>query len=326
MVREYTPKRKPLYLQVDHRAPHTEEGTESPGACGGLVPPDPRDAGAFATESLPRPPSFDEADVEDKPSFIRDLPRLDATARETIERRYRCTLASLRGVDRGVRKIVAALRKADELDDTVLLFTSDNGFFFGEHRIPEQKTRPYEEALRVPLLARVPPRYLGGRPAQPEVSDPVANIDLAPTILDLARAEPCRRGGDCRVMDGRSLLDLIRGDAAWPQRAILAEFDAGPRARRALVCRYAGVRMDGHVYLRHTAAADPATGECHPIDEGEHYDIAADPFQLDNLYRANPAAPAGAIEAELETKLERLRNCSGIAGRDPPPVGRSYCE
>jgi arylsulfatase A-like enzyme len=101
------------------------------------------------------------------------------------------------------------------------------------------ETRPYEEALRVPLLIRVPDRYLGGDTAAPEVSEPVANIDLAPTILDLAGAEPCRRRKSCRVMDGRSLLGVIRGDAAWPEdRGIAIEFDAGERARRTLVCRY----------------------------------------------------------------------------------------
>ena len=328
MVRRYVPERKPLYLQVDHRAPHTEEGTNSGGPCGGVIPPDPRDALAFQDEPLPRPPSFDEEDVSDKPSFIRDLPRLSESAAAEIEQRYRCALAALRSVDRGVEKIVAALGDAKELDDTVLVFTSDNGFYFGEHRIPEQKTRPYEEALRVPLLIRVPERLRGGAPAVPEVSEPVANVDLAPTILELAGATPCRRRKDCRVMDGRSLTGLIRGEDAWPEeRAIVLEFDAGERARRTKVCRYAGVRAAGRVYLRHSAAADPVTGECQPIDEGEHYDLATDPFQLDNLYPADPLSPEGAVEEELQARLEVLRDCAGIAGRDaPPPSGHSYCD
>jgi N-acetylglucosamine-6-sulfatase len=327
MVRTYAAKRRPLYLQVDHRAPHTEAGTNSGGPCGGLVPPDPRDAAAFSTEPLPRPPSFDEEDVSDKPSFISNLPRLDPTTTATIERRYRCALASLVAVDRGVGKIVAALRRAGELDDTVIMFTSDNGFYFGEHRIPEQKTRPYEEALRVPLLIRVPERYRGGAAAAPEVSEPVANVDLAPTILDLAGALPCRSAGRCRVMDGRSLTGLMGGEGAWPDdRAIVVEFDAGERARRAKVCRYSGVRVAGQVYVRHTAAADPATGLCHPIDEVEHYDLAADPYELENLHPADPIGPDGTEEAELEERLARLRDCAGIAGRDPRQQGRSYCE
>ncbi|MGH2990493.1 MAG: sulfatase family protein [Solirubrobacterales bacterium] len=325
MVREHAPRSKPLYLQVDHRAPHTEEGVDSGGPCGGTVPPDPRDAGAFAAETLPRPPSFDEPDVSDKPSFIRALPRLGGATTAAIERRYRCALASLRSVDRGVRRVVAALRRERELDDTVLIFTSDNGFFFGEHRIPEQKTRPYEESVRVPLLIRVPERHRGAQ-APAQVSDPVANIDIAPTILDLARARPCRSAGECRVMDGRSLLGPIRGEGGWPDdRAIALEFDAGPRARRTLVCRYEGVRAAGHVYVRHTAAAD-AAGDCRPVDEREHYDLGADPFQLDNLYPADPTTPQGASEDALEARLDALRNCAGIAGRDPASGGRPFCE
>jgi N-acetylglucosamine-6-sulfatase len=327
MVRRYAPKRSPLYLQVDHRAPHTEEGADSGPPCGGLVPPDPRDATAFRDEDLPRPASFDEQDVSDKPSFIRELPRLAASTTAAIAERYRCGLASLLAVDRGVAKLVAALRRAHELDDTVLMFTSDNGFFYGEHRIPEQKTRPYEEALRVPLLIRVPDRYLGGAAAAPEIAEPVANIDIAPTILDLAGAEPCRPSGRCRVMDGRSLLGLIRGQGTWPEdRAIAIEFDAGQRARRTLVCRYEGIRIAGQVYIRHTAAADPLTGECRPIDETEHYDLAADPFQLDNLFPADPGSPEAAIEDTLEERLERLRDCEGIPGRDPLPARHGYCE
>jgi N-acetylglucosamine-6-sulfatase len=327
MVREHAPGRSPLYLQVDHRAPHTEAGVDSGGPCGGLVPPDPRDATAFGTAPLPRPPSFDEEDVSDKPSFIRDLPRLDPATTATIEQRYRCALASLLAVDRGVAKIVAELRRTKELDDTVVAFTSDNGFFFGEHRIPEQKTRPYEEALRVPLLIRVPDRYRGGAPVVPVVPQPVANIDLAPTILDLAGARPCRSAGRCRILDGRSLTGLLRGESGWPaDRAVLVEFDAGERARRAKVCRYQGVRVADDVYVRHTAAADSATGLCEPIDEVERYDLEADPFELDNLHPAGSGSPSGAIEAELDARLDQLRDCAGIAGRDPRQSGRPFCE
>jgi N-acetylglucosamine-6-sulfatase len=327
MIRKHVPERRPLYLQVDHRAPHAESGTNSGGRCGGLVPPDPRDADAFSSAPLPRPPSFDEEDVTDKPSFVSSLPRLDPATVARIELRYRCTLASLRAVDRGVAKIGAALRRAGELDRTAIVFTSDNGFFFGEHRIPEQKTRPYEEALRVPLLIRVPGPYLGGGGVVPAVSDPVSNVDLAPTILDLAGARPCRGAGRCRVLDGRSLTGLIGGGAAWPtDRAILVEFSAGERARLANVCRYAGVRVSAQIYVRHTAAADPATGVCEPIDEIERYDLGADPYELDNLHQIDSVGPQGSTEMALQRRLDELRDCAGIAGRDPRQNGRPNCE
>jgi N-acetylglucosamine-6-sulfatase len=328
MIRKRVPRRKPLYLQVDHRAPHTEAGVNSGGACGGLVPPDPRDALAFAGEPLPRPPSFDEEDVSDKPTFVRSLPRLSGEVTSRVELGYRCALASLRGVDRGVGRIVSELRGTRELANTAIVFTSDNGFFFGEHRIPEQKTRPYEEALRVPLLIRAPKRALGGSPAVGEAAEPVANIDLAPTILDLAGAKPCRRRSRCRVLDGRSLTGLIRGDGAWPaKRGILLEFDAGERARRAKVCRYQGVRAGGHTYVVHAAIADPVTGACVPTEQVEHYDLTADPFQLDNLHPEDPGSAQGEVARDLLRKLAELRGCVGIAGRDPAPAGGArHCE
>jgi N-acetylglucosamine-6-sulfatase len=328
MIRERVPRRKPLYLQVDHRAPHTEAGVNSGGLCGGLVPPDPRDALAFAGEPLPRPPSFDEEDVDDKPTFVRALPPMSEDVMSRVELRYRCALASLVSVDRGVGRIVTALRKANELADTAIVFTSDNGFFFGEHRIPEQKTRPYEEALRVPLLIRAPRRALGGSAPVPEVAEPVANIDLAPTILDFADATPCRRRSRCRVMDGRSLARLIRGDGGWPaERGILLEFDAGERARPAKVCRYEGVRSGGRVYVRHTAIADAVTGLCAPTEEVEHYDLGADPFQLDNLHPPAPGSAQEAVERDLSQRLVQLLGCAGITGRDPAAAGGAHhCE
>ena len=327
MIRERVPRRKPLYLQVDHRAPHTEAGVNSGGPCGGIVPPDPRDALAFTGTALPRPPSFDEEDVSDKPTFIRGLPPMSEDVTSRVELGYRCALASLLSVDRGMRGIVSELRRARELANTAIVFTSDNGFFFGEHRIPEQKTRPYEEALRVPLLIRAPDRALGGGPAAREVTEPVANIDLVPTVLDLAGATPCRRRSRCRVLDGRSLAGLIRGEGGWPaDRGILLEFDAGERARRAKVCRYQGVRAGGHTYVRHTAIADPVTGLCAPTEEVEHYDLVADPFQLDNVHPAEPGSPQATIESALEARLEGLRACAGVTGRDPGRQDRPHCE
>lgn len=325
IVRRYAPKRAPLYLQVDHRAPHVEVGADSGGACGGLIPPDPRDAAAFQSEPLPHPPSFDETEIADKPSFIRSLPPIDSATESRIALRYRCALASLRSVDRGVGSIVRALRHARELSNTALIFTSDNGFFFGEHRIAEQKTRPYEEALRVPLVVRLP-LALRGAGGPGAVGEPVANIDIAPTVLDLAGARPCRRRKRCRTMDGRSLVPLAgdRGAAGWPaERAIGFEFDAGERARRARVCRYEGVRVGGELYVEHTTIADPVTGDCHPARETERYDLAADPFQLDNLSPPGPGAPAA---AELAARAAELQRCAGISGRDAPRPGRPYCE
>jgi N-acetylglucosamine-6-sulfatase len=322
VIRRFAGNGDPFYIQLDQFAPHTESGA-SKGAdrCRGGAVPDPRDEELFEREKLPATPDFNEKDVTDKPSFVRGRDRLDATDRKKAEKRRGCRMASLRGVDRGMKKIVATLKSEGELDNTVIIFISDNGYFLGEHRIAVNKTLPYEEALQVPMAIRVPPGVVGGQqPAR--VKKLVSNIDLAPTILDLAGAEPCA-GQDCRVMDGHSLVGLLRGaNGDVPtNRSLVLEYGR-TRDKAGLVCAYDGIRDPTAAYVEYTALANG--GGCDPIDEGELYDLGADPFELDNLFR--PDAGAGSVQERMEAKLEKLRDCSGIAGRDPQPASRSYCE
>ncbi|HZA89563.1 MAG TPA: sulfatase [Solirubrobacterales bacterium] len=313
---------KPLYLQVDHRTPHTETGIETRGGCQGRTVPDPDDKQLFKSEPLPQPPSLNEADISDKPSFLQSRPPLDLNKFKKLAKRYTCGLAALRSVDRGVGEIVEKLKKSGELGNTVIAFTSDNGYYQGEHRIAVGKIYPYEEGIRVPFVVRVPPRYLGGASRIPEVSAPVANIDLAPTILDLAGATACRRAGKCRVMDGRSLVGLLSGSPGFPaDRALLTEYDVGNEGNgEDGLCRYTGVRVPGAIYVEHTLASDPANG-CDPTPERELYDLIADPFELENL-----DGSADGLEATLSERLQRLRDCAGIAGREPHVEGRPPCE
>jgi N-acetylglucosamine-6-sulfatase len=333
LARRLTPGTQPLYLQVDHRAPHTETGVNSGGRCGARAVPEPGGR-RLRHEPLPNPPSFNEADVTDKPSWVRDRPLLNEGRVRKIAKRYDCALGALRSVDRGLKQILQALKKTGELDDTVLVFTSDNGFYFGEHRIARDKTIPYEEGIRVPLLIRVPERYLGGGPVVPQVGAQVANIDLAPTFLELAGADPCvpENGDeedsddpdseDCRVMDGRSLLPLLRGSGGWPaDRALLLEYD-GASSHGTSSCKYDGIRALGRLYVEHLAIPNPVTTVCEPAEEVEFYDMTTDPFQLNNLHSG-----ADPVEESIEERLARLRGCSGTAGRDPaPPPGSSHCE
>ncbi|MCI0634332.1 MAG: sulfatase-like hydrolase/transferase, partial [Actinobacteria bacterium] len=224
-------------------------------------------------------------------------------------------------VDRGIDQIVKALEYTGDLQNSVLIFTSDNGFYFGEHRIARDKTHPYEEGLRVPLAMRVPQRFLGGRPIVPQVSQQVANIDLAPTLLELAGGEPCGGSGDCRVMDGRSLMPLLRGEQGWPSsRGLLVEYD-GAGSKGTSSCRYDGIRTPAYFYVEHLAVPDPLTGGCRETEEFELYDLRADPFQLQNLYSSD-----GSTVGQLEDRLARLRDCNGIEGRDPLPDDVSHCE
>jgi N-acetylglucosamine-6-sulfatase len=323
LIRRMTPLKAPLYLQVDQRAPHSETGVDTGGRCGGRAVPDREDKTLFRDALLPQPPSFNELDVSDKPPFVEGRLPLTEPKIKKLTKRHSCELAALRAVDRGVEKIVKALKKTDELRKTVIAFTSDNGYFQGEHRIAAGKIYPYEEGIRVPFVMRVPEQYRGGGERVPEVSAPVANIDIAPTFLEMAGgANPCRGGGVCRVMDGRSLVGSLSGGAgAIPDdRALVTEFDVGNNtAQEDGLCRYSGVRASDAIFVEYTV--DDLTGGCDPDLEHELYDLAADPFQLDNLIDGDFPQ-----EAPLRDQLERLRDCAGIAGRDPQVAGRPFCD
>ncbi len=314
--------RKPFYLQVDEYAPHDSPGRAS-GPCHTSQDPvpSPTEENLFSSEPLPHPPSYDEPDVSDKPSFIQRQPPVNGAA---VARNYRCALAALPAVDRGIAMLHRVLANTGQLRKTVFIFTSDNGYFYGEHRL-RYKLAPYDEALKVPLMISVPPRFRGSDQPGPTTSEPVANIDFAPTILDLTGVKPCRRHGDCRVMDGRSLMPLLRGGAGWPQdRALVIEHKGQNHGFSS--CKYEGVRVPGAVFLRHLLVPDPATGDCVPSTEAELYDTAADPYELDNLYPAPPSTDAGALQERMSQRLAGLRNCSGIPGRDKPRKTRPQCE
>jgi N-acetylglucosamine-6-sulfatase len=329
IVRRSLPKRKPLYLQLDHLAPHRGDGGS--GRCRRSAVPDPRDRKLFRNRPLPRPPSFNEADVSDKPSFASERPPLDGKQIVSIRRKYRCALASLRAVDRGIGKLVRAVRRSGERRNTAIIFTSDNGFFAGEHRMARGKVLPYEESIRVPLVMLLPRKLMGGAGQPNIVAEPVANVDVAPTILELARARPCRRG-ECRTLDGRSLASLALGsDDSWPDdRAIAVEFSTPARAGRPngiFTCAYAGLWTGDQVFVDHTRIPDPENGlACEPSPGVEElYHLDADPFQLDNLAFTDPAGSA-AERAELRDRLDALRSCAGVAGRDPAPPDGANCE
>jgi arylsulfatase A-like enzyme len=328
LVATYAPRRKPFYLELDERAPHTLHGRDPSDPCQrarGAIP-DPRDENSLGDVKLPRPPSFNERDVSDKPSFIRDQPLLDAADRRKVKRRWECALESLRAVDRGVAKVFDAVRRSGELNRTVFVFLSDNGLFFGEHRIDDIKVLPYEEGIRVPLVIRMPKRYRHGAPRLAASGAPVANIDLAPTILQLARGTPCATPGDCRTMDGRSILPILRRQRSFPHdRPLLTEYDRSAPGQSP-TCTFQGVRTRSAIYIRTTSVVDRSTHQCTPASAQERYDLAADPYELHNLCFGGGACPADQRQAELEKRLTELSDCSGIPGRDPPPASGHYCD
>jgi N-acetylglucosamine-6-sulfatase len=324
IVRRLVGGLRPFYLQLDHVAPHSDGiGGAKEGPCAHSAIPPSRTPAGFEGVSLPMAPSFDEEDISDKPPFLYPLPRIDEEDRAEFERQWRCRLASLPPVDEGLGRIYEVLAASGELSNTAIFFISDNGFFFGEHRIRTEKYHPYEEAIRIPFMARFP-QVLG--PTASTIEDPVANIDLPPTILELAGARPCTRHG-CRTLDGRSLLGLAQGQVAWPERGLLVELDRlVGEPKTVLPCQYEGIRVDDQLYVEHTSLPNPATGVCEPGTAIEHYDLGDDPFELQNLFPSPSESAASLAQQRLSDRLAQLRDCAGIEGRDPAPESGHYCE
>jgi len=292
LVRREGRSRKPFFIWWSVAAPHREDvSTTLMGRPG----PDPRPAPRYADESasreLPRPPSFNEADISDKSSALQDgAPVMSDEQIAQLELDYQGRAGSLMAVDDHVGELVKILRETDQLRNTLIVFLSDNGWMQGEHRVTGDKFLPYEESLRVPLILRGP-----GVPKDRTVQGQVSNIDFAPTLVDAADASAGRR------MDGVSLLPTVRKPSRRPDRALQIEALAPLFAGNVPVNRwdrpYSGVRTDRYTYVVWTE-----TGEV------ELYDRRADPYQLDSV-AGDPAYAE--IEARLARKLAKLRECAG---------------
>ena len=149
--------------------------------------PAPRHAHTFDGEKAPRLPSFSESDMRDKPPSIRSLSVLSSTQIAQIDTLHEKRVESLQSVDELVEAVVGKLQNEGVLDNTYVVFTSDNGFHYGEHRIKSGKEKPYEESIRMPLLIRGPgvePPPVG----QPRLSTDklTLNTDFFLTFTDLA--------------------------------------------------------------------------------------------------------------------------------------------
>lgn len=320
---------QPFFLWVTQSAPHVENiNANSGGPCGGQAVPPPRDLGRFAGTQLPRLPGVLETDVSDKPGIVSGQPPIGPKQRKVLRHRYECKVETLPAVDRGVGQIVDALREAGELDDTILIFSSDNGTFQGQHRLPGGKGLAYDEAAHLPLAIRVPPQFAGGSRPPATTDAMAANIDFAPTFLEWAGGETCPVAGDCRVMDGRSLLPLLdhsQGD--YPaNRPLVTELDLDKDSvapGRGISCAFEGVRDERYLFVRHTSLPDLATGTCEPTDSRELYDHRSDPFELKNLLAEG--MPPTSLEQRFSTLTDELQDCAGIEGRDPEPDSGHYC-
>ena len=288
IIRRRAASPQPFFMWTAFLAPHAGQPREADDPQGLETPaPAPRHKNAFASEPLPRPPSFNEADVSDKPAGIRGRGRFDQGLINRITELYRQRMESLLAVDEGVAAIMQALQQTGELDSTLVIFTSDNGYFHGEHRVPAGKVLVYEPSIRVPLLMRGP-----GIPRGAHRSQVVANIDVAPTIVDAAGAR-----ASVRAVDGRSLLPLAAdGGLQWGRDLL---FENGTSANR-----YQAIRTSRYKYVKYVNG------------EREFYDLARDPYELQSALTADNRR----IRSSLARRLDRLITCRGSQCRRHPSL------
>lgn len=288
---------KPFFMLVGQIAPHGEAGIPlreaDPANIDAQIAerypylvspatPEEKYANRFSDEQLPASPAFDEADVSDKPEVLQRRP-LDTANIDAIRGGYRAELRTLLSVDDSVKVMIDALEAKCMLDNTYVVYTSDNGYFHGEHRYPYGKYLAYQPSRDVPLIVRGPGVKAGA--VQPSV---VSNVDFAPTFAELAGATLLREP------DGRSLVPLLR---------------AGPSERWGRAVYLEGHAPDGPLRPQFDGLY---TGTFSYFDYGdagtEFYDLVKDPDELNNL--AGLPEAAGKIRS-AQNLLRQLRECKG---------------
>ena len=284
LIEDAAPGDQPFFLSLWYTAPH-RGGPRDPDdpRRPGTPSPAPRHRDVYSGVRMPRHPNFNEKNMYDKPQVVADRPRLSPEFAAGVEENWRQEIEALMAVDEGVAQIVDALTRTGELDNTLLVFMSDNGFMHGEHRALAEKVLPYEESIRIPLVMRGP-----SVPRTRVDHRLVANMDVTATILDAADAAPGR------VLDGRSLLELLADPGAEWGRDILIENGNGANG----VPTYRGIRTYRYLYIEHRT-----TGEY------ELYDLVEDPYQLQSV---DGHARYAKVQRDLAVRLRELTHCVGV--------------
>lgn len=284
----------PFFLFLSLNAPHAPKT------------PAPRHANLHKSLKAPKTPAFNEANVSDKPEWIRKKELLSKKQIKFINETYRNQVLTLLAVDEMVQNLVTTLTETEQLDNTYIIFTTDNGYHFGTHRLRPDKGTAYTEDSIVPLVIRGP-----GVPQGAGENRIVANIDFAPTFADIAGAAVPD------FVDGRSLLPLLTPESTtnlkWRNWLLISYLcptrkDLDVEQRRPSPC-HNQVRTSHYTYITY-----PATGEL------EFYNLRSDPYQLDNLlYGLNSTEPGHiTLRTHIKAyaaKLTKMLKCKGATCR-----------
>ncbi len=323
VFREYASSPRPFFFWDSFVAPHiglpheADDPAAEVRADGSTqtfrLPARPRSVWGRFNEAVNHAPGWrGERNVSDKPFYIRDQPRMLPSDERGILDITRQRGEALSVLDHEVERMIAVLKQTGQLDNTYIFFTSDNGYFLGEHRMRRGKILPYEVSLRVPVLVRGP-----GIPAGQVRTDPFTMIDFAPTFLQMAGAPRAR------INDGESMLGVAQhGDQGW-SRGIITE--TGPRYVKDGIAESTNFlrKKQGPSPLRFTQGLRTRDYLYTEVATGwkELYDLRTDPRELTNLaHRKSEQKIVRAAAAELA----RLRACKGLAcSRPMPPILRT---
>jgi arylsulfatase A-like enzyme len=262
------------------------------------VKPARRHEALFPELKAPRTASFNEADVSDKPDWIHYDPLLSEEEIAKMDLEYRLRVQAMQAVDEMIAELITVLKETGQLDNTYVIFTSDNGYHFGQHRLPAGKATPYEEDIRVPFIVRGP----GIEPGSTLKGYLTGNVDFAPTIAELAGVVPPV------YVDGRSMVGLLNGErpaaGAW-RSAYLLEFygyNQGDEEQDvpAPNPEYLGLRTNEYLYVEYQGGFI------------ELYDLLADPFEMENI----AATADKTVVARLSAQLKALSACTGRQCRE----------
>jgi arylsulfatase A-like enzyme len=304
LIRRYARAAKPFFLWANYVAPHKGRPLEADDPR-----PVRRNDGQLTTIATPAVTGrvrgrFNdrirraaglptEQDVSDKPEFLQ-LPRINRRERRAMREGARQRAESLWLVDRQVARTIRSLRRAGELSRTLVMFTSDNGYFQGEHRRRQGKTTPYAPAISTPLLMRGP-----GIPRGVIRRTPFLSIDFAPTILAAANAR------QRRSIDGKPLLRAARNGGGGWRRGVLTEVRYVPRQGRG---NPGSGRSSTALRVPRLFYSEHSTGD------RELYDMRRDPGQRHNLAGDPDYA---ARQRRMARILDDLRDCAGASCRRP---------
>jgi N-acetylglucosamine-6-sulfatase len=293
---------RPFFLTLTPTAPHYETVDDGEDD-GRTLRPAPRHADTPPLPTIPPESAagFNEPNMRDKPRWMRRLPRVDPQA---MREGYNSKIAAMRAVDDLVGRVVAALSDIDALNNTLIIFTSDNGYQYGSHR-RTAKTDLYEESIRLPLVVRAP-KQTTARVA----TSWAMNTDWAATIVDYAGAAPGRS------LDGRSLRPQIEGSTtAEGRRTALVELpsDGGPAPDQypflMIRSKDPALTLDasGKKVLVYAQTYDDLGLN---VTAEELYDLDTDPGQVTSLHKSRHQKRIDR-KAALSARLMQLKSCVG---------------